>query len=223
MNDDSFAVGDLMIKVVVLDFDGTLVDSMKIIYAALNDALSKRSLPKIELKLLGLMAGRPIGDIIRVKMFVPKSIINLIEKDLFDSYVQFCKTSCRLLPNVKKTLKVLKSKRLKLGLFTTTPKKPLEIAVNKLALANYFDIILAKEDVKNKPSPDGLERILRVFGINKNECLYVGDSPIDIQTGKSAGVKTIAIPTGIATVEQLRENEPDIMINEFGQLLTYIR
>jgi len=211
-----------MIECVVFDFDGTLVDSMKMIYETLNDALGKRGLPTIELGLLGRMAGRPISDIIRVKVDVSESAVEAIEKDVFRAYVRFCITSCQLLPNVEKTLKILRSRRVKLGLLTTTPRKPLEIVANKLALTCYFDIMLAKEDARNKPDPDGLERIIRTFGINKDECLYVGDSPIDVLTGKAAGVKTIAVTTGVTTIEQLKETKPDIIITDLEQLLTYI-
>jgi len=211
-----------MIKGVVFDFDGTLVDSMKMIYETLNNALGKRGLPTIELDLLGRMAGRPISDIIGVKVHVPESTIEAIEKDVFRAYVRYCRTNCQLLPNVEKILKNLKSKGIRLGLFTTTPRKPLEIVAKKLALTDYFDVMLAKEDVRNKPNPDGLEQIIREFGINKDECLYVGDSPIDVLTGKAAGVKTIAVTTGVTTIEQLRENKPDSIITDLEQLLTYI-
>jgi len=102
-----------MIKVVVFDFDGTLVGSMKMIFEALNAALSKRGLPAIELDLLGARA-------------------------------------------------------------------------------------------------------------SKDECLYVGDSPIDVLTGKAAGIRTVAIPTGATKMEQLRENKPDITITDMNQLLKYI-
>jgi HAD superfamily hydrolase (TIGR01509 family) len=211
-----------MIKCVIFDFDGTLVDSMKMIYEALNDALGKRGLPTIELDLLGRMAGRPLNDIISVKVHVPESVLKAIERDVFGTYTRYCRTSCQLFPNVENVLKNLKSKQLKLGLLTTTPREPLEVAVKKFALADYFEIILAKEDVKNKPDPDGIERIVRTFVISKNECLYVGDSPTDILTGKAAGVGTVAIPTGVTTIEQLRASKPDIIITDVEQLLTYI-
>jgi len=211
-----------MIKCVIFDFDGTLVDSMKMIYETLNDALGRRGLPTIELDLLGRMAGRPINDIISVKVHVPESSLEAIERDVFDTYSRYCRTSCKLLPNVENVLKNLKSKQVKLGLLTTTPREPLEVVVKQLALTNYFDIILAKEDVKTKPDPDGIERIVITFGISKNECLYVGDSPIDVLTGKAAGVGTVSIPTGVTTVEQLRASKPDIIISDLKQLLTYI-
>src|SRR4030067_2266710 len=130
-----------MIKGVVFDFDGTLVDSMKMIYKTLNDALGKRGLPTIELDLLGRMAGRPISSIVGVKVNVPESTIEAIEKDVFRAYVRYCRTNCQLLPNVEKTLKILKSRGVKLGLLTTTPKKPLEIVAKKLALMGYFDVM----------------------------------------------------------------------------------
>jgi HAD superfamily hydrolase (TIGR01509 family) len=211
-----------MIKGVVFDFDGTLVDSMNMIFEVLNEALSKRSLPKISLWLLGRMAGQPINDIINAQTHVPKATIKAIEKDVFKSYMEFCRTSCQLLPHVENTLKILKSKGVKLGLLTTTPRKPLEATVRKLAIEKYFDIMLAKNDAKNKPDPDGLKRIIREFGMKKDYCLYVGDSPIDILTGKAEGIKTIAITIGIATIEQLKENAPDNVITDMEQLLTLV-
>jgi pyrophosphatase PpaX len=211
-----------MIRGVVFDFDGTLVDSMKVIFEALNEALSKRNLPTIDLDLFGRMAGRPISDIINAKTHVPEPTIKTIEKDVFKAYVEFCKVRCQLLPNVENTLNVLKSKGVKLGLLTTTPRKPLKVVLRKLAIGDYFDIMLAKDDAKSKPDPDGLRQIITEFGIRADECLYVGDSPIDILTGKAAGIRTIAITTGVTTMEQLKENTPDIIITDIEQLLTLI-
>ncbi len=212
-----------MIRGVVFDFDGTIVDSMKLVFDAINDALKKRGLPTIELELFGRMAGLPISEIVDKKSQASELTIKEIEKDVFDAYVEFCRVSCQLLPHVESTLKDLKSKHIKLGLLTTTPRKPLEVVVERFLLEDYFDIMLAKEDAKNKPDPDGLERIITRFGIRKDECLYVGDSLVDIQTGKAAGVKTIAVTTGITTIESLRETKPDGIIADLKQLATHLR
>lgn len=211
-----------MIKGVVFDFDGTLVDSMKLIHKVFNDALKKQGLPLIELDLLGRMAGRQIGEIIRLKVDVLESTVEEIRQDMFEGYMAGCKTDCQLFPNVRSVLKELKSRGIKLGIFTTTPRRPLEFVINRFGLKDYFDISLAKEDVKSKPNPYGLERIIKEFGIRKDECLYVGDSPADILAGKAAGVKTIIIPTGVSTIEHLKEKNPDIIITDLEQLLTYL-
>jgi len=211
-----------MIKGVVFDFDGTLIDSMKLIYRVFNDALKKRGLPQIELDLLGRMAGRPIAEIMRLKADVSESTVKEVQQDMFEGYMQYCKTDCQLLPNARSVLEELRSRGIKVGLFTTTPRMPLEVVINRFGLEDYFDIILAKEDVKTKPNPEGLERIIREFNIRKEEGLYVGDSPADILAGKAAGVKTIIIPTGISTTEHLKEKNPDSMITDLEQLLTYL-
>ncbi len=112
--------------------------------------------------------------------------------------------------------------RIKLGLLTTTPSKPLKAVVSKFSLKDYFDVMLAKEDVKNKPNPEGLNKIITEFKIKKEECLYVGDSPIDILTGKAAGIKTIAVTTGIATIQQLKEANPDGIIPNLEKLLEFL-
>ncbi len=59
-----------MIKGVVFDFDGTIVDSMAMVFDALNDALKKKGLPPIEVELLGGMAGLPLIDIISSKAHI---------------------------------------------------------------------------------------------------------------------------------------------------------
>jgi HAD superfamily hydrolase (TIGR01509 family) len=211
-----------MIKGIAFDFDGTIVDSMKMVFDVLNESLRKRSLPSIEVELLGRMAGLPLIDIISTKAQISESAAKEVEKDVFEAYTSFCRSSCQLLPHVESTLKILKSKSIKLGLLTTTPKKPLKAVVERFSLNDYFDIMLAKEDVKNKPNPEGLERIIKKFKIRKDECIFVGDSPIDILTGKAAGVKTIAVSTGIANIEQLKEVKPDGIIPDLGKLLVYV-
>jgi len=211
-----------MIRGIVFDFDGTIVDSMQMVFSALNDALKKRSLPTIEIELLGRMAGLPVIDIISSKAHINEAAAKEVEKDVFETYTSFCRTSCQLLPHVESTLKTLKSKKIKLGLFTTTPRKPLRAVAEKFALKDFFDIMIAKEDAKNKPNPEGLDKIIAEFKIKKDECLYVGDSPIDILTGKAAGIKTIAVTTGIATIEQLKEAKPDGIITNLEKLLVFV-
>jgi len=211
-----------MIRGIVFDFDGTIVDSMPMVFNALNDALKRRSLPTIESELLGAMSGLPVIDIISSKALISEFVAKEVEKDVFEAYTSFCSVHCQLLPNVESTLKTLKFKRIKLGLFTTTPIKPLMAVEKKFSLKDYFDIMIAKEDAKNKPNPEGLNKIIAEFGITKDECLYVGDSPIDILTGKAAGIKTIAVTTGIATIQQLKESKPDNIIPNLEKLLVYV-
>jgi HAD superfamily hydrolase (TIGR01509 family) len=211
-----------MIRGIVFDFDGTIVDSMQMVFSALNDALKRRNLPTIEIELLGRMAGLPVIDIISSKVHITEAAAKEVEKDVFKTYTSFCRTSCQLLPHVESTLKTLKSKKIKLGLFTTTPTKPLMAVEKKFSLKDYFDIMIAKEDAENKPNPEGLNKIVKEFGIRKDECLYVGDSPIDILTGKAAGIKTIAVTTGIATIKQLKEANPDWIIPNLEKLLFYV-
>lgn len=211
-----------MIRGIVFDFDGTIVDSMPMVFNALNDALKRRSLPTIESELLGAMSGLPVIDIISSKALISEFVAKEVEKDVFEAYTSFCSVHCQLLPNVESTLKTLKSKRIKIGLFTTTPIKPLMAVEKKFSLKDYFDIMIAKEDAKNKPNPEGLNKIIAEFGIKKDECLYVGDSPIDILTGKAAGIKTIAVTTGIATIQQLKESKPDNIIPNLEKLLVYV-
>ena len=54
-----------------------------------------------------------------------------------------------------------------------------------------------QEGIRRKPAPDGVWHILEVLGAEASECLYVGDSEVDIETGKNAGLKTISVSLGL--------------------------
>mgnify|MGYP002710818936 CR=1 FL=1 len=73
-----------------------------------------------------------------------------------------------------------------------------------------------------KPAPDGVWHILEVLGAEVSECLYVGDSEVDIETGKNAGLKTISVTWGFRSEQELREADPEHMIAKPADLLAYV-
>ena len=74
------------------------------------------------------------------------------------------------------------------------------------------------DGVERKPEPDMLETLLTYMSLDEKEVVFVGDSPIDITTGKKAGVKTIAVPTGYHSIEMLEEAGAEIVIENLSQL-----
>jgi pyrophosphatase PpaX len=77
----------------------------------------------------------------------------------------------------------------------------------------FFDVIVTRDDVFfGKPSPEPVILALKKLNVSANEAVVVGDMPTDIESGKKAGTKTIALLTGLFN-ESLLEASPDLTIN----------
>ena len=110
----------------------------------------------------------------------------------------------------------------------------LAIATNKLGrfareifrhfeMEGLFDAIVGDEDVtQNKPHPEMLIRAIHEMGLPKEAVIFVGDSLIDIQTGENAGVRVFAVPTGLATREELEKARPAKLLNRLTDLLNHV-
>ena len=79
-----------------------------------------------------------------------------------------------------------------------------------------------QEQVARKPDPEAVYAILDRFGVTKEECLYIGDSEVDIKTGHNAGVTTVGVTWGFRTREQLEEAGALNLINKAEELLEFI-
>ena len=111
---------------------------------------------------------------------------------------------------------------LKLGLLTSTQKKYLEPKLTPLRaarLVDLFQVILTEDELSSrKPSPDSLIECTKRLGLRAVRAVYVGDSKVDIQAGKAAGMRTIGVLTGIDDRDALTAERPDAVIRSVMDL-----
>jgi len=117
----------------------------------------------------------------------------------------------------------LKKKEIKLALVTNNGRKSAEYAVNRFELIEYFDVIITRDEVnKWKPHPEPIQKAINQLKIESSEGIFIGDSKMDIQSSKSAGVKVASIPTGIHSKQQLDEEDPDYLIYSLLEIITIV-
>ena len=117
----------------------------------------------------------------------------------------------------------LKKKKIKLALVTNNGRRSAEYAVNRFELIEYFDVIITRDEVnKWKPHPEPIQKAINQLKIESNEGIFIGDSKMDIQSSKSAGVKVASIPTGIHSKQQLDEEDPDYLIYSLLEIITIV-
>ena len=110
------------------------------------------------------------------------------------------------------TLKELKKRGVKLGVCSNKPHEAAVKVVERMFGSQIFDAVMGQSDsVRKKPAPDGPLKIAEQFGIKPEECMYLGDSGTDMQTGKAAGMYTVGVLWGYREKEELLKMERTIL------------
>jgi len=212
-----------MIKVVIFDFDGVLVDSneawAEIFNKASKAAGVNRNFTYDDIK---PHYGKPYIEVFRSahpRFSQDRDVLdamysNFISLATSDQFVD----SFKAIGGIKSALGKLK-KRCRLAVGSGNNKRLLNGFLAKLGLSKYFDFVVSGDDVKNgKPSPDMLLKIINHFGVSPHEAVYVGDSGSDIIAAKRAKVRSVAVLTGALSLEQAQDLRPDFIVNDVTQL-----
>ncbi|MGQ9759034.1 MAG: HAD family hydrolase [Candidatus Methanomethylicaceae archaeon] len=168
----------------------------------LGEILIKKAFPLAEISLLWRL-GRTIGlsfhkRIAMILLLYPRLRLIANNSSLFDGGPEMLKT--------------LKGRGLKLGVVTTRSRKDVSIILKKFSLDVLFDAVITRDDVSvGKPSPEPVLLAVRRLNVPPEEAAIIGDMPTDIEAGKRAGCKTIALLTGLFN-ESLLDSVPDIAI-----------
>jgi HAD superfamily hydrolase (TIGR01509 family) len=215
--------GKCKVKGIILDLDGTIVDSRK----------AYREAAETTFKTLGrIMTDRKVVTEIPKRMEQNLPIDDLLQdmdeprflRAYLKAYYKATSTKTEPIPDVAKALEKL-SKKTILVLMTRrhVPKKEVIEQLERFGLAKHFQkIITAKGNMKPKPSPEGLLSCLKQLRIETCECWVVGDSVVDIRAGKNAGVKTVAVLSGIFTREELEKEKPDLILKNVSELADFL-
>lgn len=139
-------------------------------------------------------------------------------------YNKYFKTGCTknisIYPGLLETLKQLKQCELMLAICTNKAQPYAESVIHALYGDGFFDYILGEQPhIKRKPSPEGVFKILKALAVTPEECVYVGDTRTDMETGLAAGILTVGVTWGFRSRQELEESHGDIIIDHPCQLL----
>ncbi|MCS7115463.1 MAG: HAD family hydrolase [Nitrososphaerota archaeon] len=213
----------LKAKGIIIDLDGTLVDSREAYREALKKALAAVGLKNFNIKIAieiprRLEQGLPIGDLI------PKCDVERFLGVYLKTYYSLTESKTKPLPDVSKTLEELSIKA-KLAVVTMryVPREKVRKELENFGMAKYFHSILTALDTPSpKPSPEALIKSAQQLGVKIEECISVGDSVVDVRAGKNSGAKAVAVLSGIFTREELEKENPDLILQSINELPCFI-
>ena len=213
----------LKVKGILLDLDGTIVDSKEAYLEAVKTAFKTVGQRMVNAKIVTEIPKRleqnlPIKDLL--KGIDAQKFLTIY----LNAYYQNTSTKTKPIPKISETLKKL-SEKAKLALITMryVPKEKVASELEKFGLAKYFQYIITALDTHEpKPSPEALIKCAKQLDIPKCECLVVGDSVADITAGKNAGITTVAVLSGIFSRKELKSEKPDLILESINQLPDFL-
>ena len=217
-----------MIKLCIFDLDGTVLDTVHTIAYYGNFALSKNGIEPIDAEEYKYFAGNGAVNLIKRALRFRDALTDEIFDKVFADYntAYNADTSYLTAPfdGIKEALDAIKTMGIKMAILSNKPHFATTGVVNSLSGEVYFDLVSGqREGVPIKHDPTAVLQILPEVGVDKAECLYIGDTGTDMQTGKNSGLYTIGVLWGFRGKEELIENGADKTIEKPHELYDHIR
>ena len=212
----------MSIKLIIFDLDGTLIDSSIDIANAINYAIGPYGAPLVTVQDVTSLVGEGITslmDRLIVKDGIKADTDSLV-KQFLNHYSDHITDNTPLYPGVRETLAQLGAYRK-----AVISNKRVALCVKvleDLGASEYMDIIVGSDTVQErKPSPMPVRHVLSTLGIAPDAAVIVGDSNYDIEAGKAAGIKTVAVTYGYRPLAVLQG--ADFIINSMPELTDVLR
>jgi len=206
------------IDLIVFDLDGTLVDSRQDLVNAVNHARTALNLKTLPFQQVIDAVGDGVQSLI-ARILGPENI-RLRELALAafrEYYGKHLLDHTVVRPGVREMLEYFQKKQ-KAVLTNKSRDYTLEI-LEALGLDRSFKMVECGDNhEERKPHPAGVSRILEFFKVRPERAVIVGDSPVDIRTGRSVGMHTCVVLDGFADLEALKSAKPDVLIKSLLEL-----
>lgn len=193
----------------IFDFDGTLADTLDVLYQAANHFAERYGYSPItsrgQLDYLRGLSARQIISLLEIPWrSLPRLTLDIRR------YIQDDMTGVPLYPGIKDALYALRDKGYTLGVMTSNARKNVNICLNSND-CDIFEFICTSRFVLNKSR--SLKRVLKRRGLNPKNTYYIGDESRDIDAAKKSGLQSVAVTWGFNNKEQLVSNKPYLVLD----------
>ncbi len=204
-------------KLIIFDLDGTLVNAYPAVTASVNHTLKELGFPKKSALEIKRNVGG--GDRHLMAQFVGDAFADRAIKLYRPHHAKALLTGVKFLPGAKNLLIKLKRQGYLLAIASNRPTRFTQSILRVLGINKLFNQVLCADKApKPKPHPGMLWMIIKRLNVAKKDTFFVGDMTIDVNTGKRAGVKTVAVTTGSSSIKELKSLKPMAIIARISLL-----
>lgn len=216
-----------MIKALIFDLDGTLADTLDDLLCAMNGMLRDLGHPLRTKEELRRFINRGVRYF--VGMSLPEGLVDTWECETVDEAIMLYKNhyaecyadQTKPFDGLPEEILKLKAAGYKLGVLSNKLEEFVRITVDKL-YPGVFDSVHGQTDLPEKPDPRMAYLVAGELGVEPHECVFIGDSDIDMKTGVNAGMIPLGVTWGYRSAECLLEAGAWALANEPCELKSII-
>jgi phosphoglycolate phosphatase len=206
-------------RLIIYDLDGTLVDTREDIADAANHMRVAHSLVPLDNEKIWKFVGQGLFHLIQQCLATedPKAI-RRGSKIYRSYYTKHMLDKSKLYLGVRECLELFKG--IHQVVITNKPNPYAETILKELYVFRYLSRLVAGEnEFPFKPDPASTEALMKAANVTPQETLWVGDSDVDIETARAAGVHVVALTHGFVSKEKLKAAKPDRLFKDFRALI----
>ncbi|MCT4661885.1 MAG: pyrophosphatase PpaX [Tissierellales bacterium] len=210
-----------MIKAVLFDLDGTLINTNELIVNTFQYIFKKHLNIDVDRKEITDNFGELLSD--TIERYAPNDVEFMVKK--YKEYNEIMHDELTMpIIGVKEGIKKLRDSGYKMGIVTSKRRAMTEKGLRLFDLYDDMDVIVTPEDTKrHKPEADPILKACELLKLNVDEVIMVGDTHNDILGGKAAKCKTCLVRYTGAPLDKLLELEPDYVIDSIDEVLDIIK
>lgn len=211
-------------KLLIFDWDGTLIDSVPRIVRCFNESFDALGLPRADENAIRAMIGLPLTE--SYKHLLPQDR-GISQDDFVNAYRDVWRDEARLplsplFEGVPQLLEELNEAGFRMCVATGKSREGLERELNHYDLYGYFEDTRCANETEPKPHPQMIEQLLVGCGIGPAEAVMIGDTPLDLDMGRAAGVRCVGVTSGSQTRQQLEASQPDVIFDVITSAKDYL-
>ncbi|WP_029230741.1 HAD family hydrolase [Butyrivibrio sp. VCB2006] len=190
---------------VIFDLDGTLLNTLEDLMDSVNYALGRYNMPLRSLDEIRHFVGNGVERL--MELAVPEGKKNPLFADAFacfkEYYLIHCNDKTGPYPHIMELLEALHDKGFNLAIVSNKYMNAVK-ELNELYFSKFISVAIGESaGIRKKPAPDTVEAAIKELGVNKENCVYVGDSEVDHMTALNSGLRCISCLWGFRTKDEL--------------------
>lgn len=206
-----------MINLAIFDLDGTLINSIEDLADATNYALDKCGFPTHPVEKYNYFVGDGVNNLLLrsiPKEYHSEETIQKVKNIYSEYYSEHYYDKTYIYDGILPLLKNLKDKGIKLAIASNKPDEFTKVIISKLFGTEVFNYVQGnKANIPHKPEPQIIYQVMNSLCVEKSQVVMIGDTDVDIRTGKNAGIYTIGCLWGFRERTELEKAGADYIVS----------